>query len=296
MAEQQESRTCTSLHGTTMPLARLLDRLPHEVLRTGGQERLPDVTGITADSRQVVPGSLFVAIAGTLVDGHTYVDEALRRGCAAVVVEQGRCDFPPALPSKACIIAVADSKEAYAEMAEAWYGYPSASLRLIGITGTNGKTTITYLLEDILTGLGYGIGVIGTVNYRYTVSGRTTVLPATHTTPDAMHLQQLLRRMVDAGISHVVMEVSSHALAQARIGNVHYDVAAFTNLTRDHLDYHADMYEYFETKTRLFTHHLKADGIAVIGYRHARPAVPGSRDSGADLRCSSGSRYPAGRI
>jgi len=266
MAEQPENRTCTSLHGTTVPLVRLLDRLPHEVLRTGGQEQLPDVTGITADSRQVVPGSLFVAIAGTLVDGHTYVDEALRRGCAAVVVEQGRCDFAPPLPSKACIVAVADSKEAYAEMAEAWYGYPSASLRLIGITGTNGKTTITYLLEDILTGLGYGVGVIGTVNYRYTVSGRKTVLPATHTTPDAMHLQQLLRRMADAGISHVVMEVSSHALAQARIGNVRYDVAAFTNLTRDHLDYHADMYEYFETKTRLFTHHLKADGIAVIGY------------------------------
>ncbi|MBB5347613.1 bifunctional UDP-N-acetylmuramoyl-L-alanyl-D-glutamate--2,6-diaminopimelate ligase MurE/UDP-N-acetylmuramoyl-tripeptide--D-alanyl-D-alanine ligase MurF [Desulfoprunum benzoelyticum] len=258
--------TGTSLDGNAIPLVRLLDGMPHEVLRTGKQKQLPDVIGITADSRRVVPGSLFVAVAGTLVDGHAYIDDAIRRGCAAVVVEQGRCASALLLPSDACVIAVDDSKEAYAEMAEAWYGHPSASLQLIGITGTNGKTTITYLLEEILSGLGYGVGVIGTVNYRYTVDGRKTVFPATHTTPDAMLLQELLRRMADAGVSHVIMEVSSHALAQSRIGNLHFDVAAFTNLTRDHLDYHADMYEYFETKTRLFTHHLKATGNAVIGY------------------------------
>ena len=260
--------TGTSSNSAMVPLPRLLGRLPHEVIRTGtgGGGQLPGVTGITSDSRQVTPGSLFVAIVGTALDGHAYIDDAIRRGCAAIVVEKGRFDLAPAPAGKACIVAVDDSKEAYAEMAEAWYGFPAASLQLIGITGTNGKTTITYLLEDILTGLGYAVGVIGTVNYRYTVAGRKTILPATHTTPDAMHLQGLLRRMADAGISHVIMEVSSHALAQSRIGNVQFDVAAFTNLTRDHLDYHADMYEYFETKTRLFTHHLKADGNAVIGY------------------------------
>lgn len=260
--------TGTSMNRSSVPLAQLLGRLPHEVIRTGtgGQDRMPHVAGITSDSRQVLPGSLFVAIAGTLLDGHVYIDDAIRRGCAAVLVETGRFDSAPAPVGEAWIIAVDDSKEAYAEMAETWYGSPSASLQLIGITGTNGKTTITYLLEEILTGLGYAVGVIGTVNYRYTAAGGKAVLPASHTTPDALHLQELLRRMADAGVSHVIMEVSSHALAQSRIGNIQFDVAAFTNLTRDHLDYHADMYEYFETKTRLFTHHLKAAGKAVIGY------------------------------
>lgn len=259
----------TTTDGKSIALTRLLGGLNHTVIQpgAGGEGTLPCIAAITSDSRQADANGLFVAIAGSERDGHNFIADAVRRGCAAVLVEKGR--FAPAktvVPASVAVVEVDDSKEAYAELAEVFFDHPAASLCLVAVTGTNGKTTITYLLEEILAGNGFSVGVIGTVNYRYPVGKGKKVLPAPHTTPGAMQLQGLLREMVDNGVTHVVMEVSSHALAQSRIGNLRFDVAAFTNLTRDHLDYHADMYEYFDTKTLLFTHHLKSGGGAVIAY------------------------------
>ncbi len=261
--------TDRSMEKSSVALARLLGDIDHSVVKLGavGENKLPDIVTITSDSRQAGPGSLFVAVAGSERDGHAFIGDAMLRGCAAVLVEKGRFDpATMAVPTAVAVIEVDDSKGAYAELAEAFFDYPAASLRLVAVTGTNGKTTITYLLEEILAGNGFSVGVIGTVNYRYPMGNGVKVLPASHTTPGAMQLQGLLREMVDNGVTHVVMEVSSHALAQSRLGNLHFDVAAFTNLTRDHLDYHRDMYEYFDTKTLLFTHHLKSGGGAVIAY------------------------------
>ena len=259
----------TAMEIRSIALARLLGDLSYSVVQPGevSEGLLPSVSAITDDSRQAGPGSLFVAIAGSERDGHDYVGDAVHRGCAAILVEKGHREAViAAVPAAVAVIEVDDSREAYAEAAEAFFDYPAARLQLVGITGTNGKTTITYLLEEVLAGMGYAVGVIGTVNYRYGTGAAKRVLPASHTTPGAMQLQGLLRHMVDAGVTHVIMEVSSHALAQSRIGNLYFDVAAFTNLTRDHLDYHADMYEYFDTKTRLFSHHLKSGGGAAINY------------------------------
>ncbi len=248
------------------PLAELLAGITYTV--AGSQEGcpadLPAVADITVDSREVQPGSLFVAIAGNRQDGHVFIDEAVMRGCAAVMVESGRVEPEKMACWSSCVIEVADSRKAYAGLAAAFYGHPADRLQLVAITGTNGKTTITYLLEQVLIGMGLPVGVIGTVNYRYTVAGEKKILPSPHTTPEAMQLQGLLRQMADAGVLYVIMEVSSHALAQSRIGDIHFDVAAFTNLSRDHLDYHRGMEDYFQTKTRLFTGHLKEGGVAVI--------------------------------
>lgn len=258
----------TSAADRLIPLADLCAQISCTVVRSAGGDAgdLPSISTITTDSRKVEPGCLFIAIVGGKYDGHEYIDEAILRGCVAVVAEKGRIDLVKDKYENVCLIEVDDSKVAYGKLAAAYYGYPSSHLKLIGITGTNGKTTITYLLEEILIGIGVSVGVIGTVNYRYTVGGERKVLPSPFTTPEAMQLQGLLRQMADAGVACVIMEVSSHALAQSRIGNIHFDVAAFTNLTHDHLDFHADMQDYFQTKAALFTRHLKTDGVAVVTY------------------------------
>lgn len=254
--------------GRRIPLADLLAQISCTVLRSGKGDSgsSPGISTITADSRKVESGSLFVAIAGGKHDGHEFIDEAILRGCAAVVVEKNRIDVSKSQFRDVYLIEVDDSKVVYGKLAAAFHGHPSSRLKFIGITGTNGKTTITYLLEEILISLGVSVGVIGTVNYRYTVGGEKTVLPSSFTTPEAMQFQGLLQRMADAGVVYVIMEVSSHALSQSRIGDIHFDVAAFTNLTRDHLDYHADMEDYFQTKTTLFTKHLTVGGVAVVTY------------------------------
>lgn len=253
-----------------VPLADLCVQIPCTVVRsTGG---LPNISTITSDSRKVEPGCLFIAIVGGKYDGHDYIDEAILRGCAAVIAEKGRIDLIKDKYENVCLIEVDDSKVAYGKLAAAYYRHPSLHLKLIGITGTNGKTTITYLLEEILIGMGMSVGVIGTVNYRYTVGSEKKVLPSPFTTPEAMQFQGLLRQMADAGVDCVIMEVSSHALAQSRIGDIHFDVAAFTNLTHDHLDFHASMQDYFQTKTTLFTRHLKAEGMAVVTFADGETA------------------------
>jgi len=204
-----------------------------------------------------MPGSLFVAVRGSHADGHDYIAEAAKKGCCAVVVENAAvCGRHPAL----LFIAVKDSHIALGRLLAAFYDFPAEKLTLIGITGTNGKTTTAYLLEEMLRQAGFTPGVLGTVNYRFAGLLR----PAPLTTPDPETLHLLFREMVDCGVTHAVMEVSSHSLEQNRLAGIRFDVAAFTNLSRDHLDYHGTMECYYRSKLRLFTEHLKEKGTAVI--------------------------------
>ncbi len=225
------------------------------------------VRGIRYRSQDVGPGDLFVAIPGTRADGHQFIDMAVRQGAAAVVVRADRAGGPiTTVPSPGLAVLTApDTRRALARLAARFYGHPSRDLCLIGITGTNGKTTVTYLVDNILSAAGLRTGVIGTIHYRY---GDIT-LDAPMTTPEAPDLQRMLADMRDAGVTHVVMEASSHALAPdlARLDGCRFDVAVFTNLSQDHLDYHRDMATYWACKQRLFTDHLAGGdrpGTAVI--------------------------------
>ncbi len=217
------------------------------------------VTGLAYDSRRAGPGQVFFAVPGEKADGHDFIAEAVRRGAAAVVCSR-RGDWPRAPAA----VRVKDARRALALWAAHFFAHPSAGLTLVGITGTNGKTTLSYLVESILRAAGLEPGVIGTISYRY--CGRET--PSHHTTPESLDLQALLAEMLRAGVKSVAMEVSSHALAQERVRALAFDVGVFTNLSRDHLDYHRDMDDYFSAKSRLFTEHLrespKARKAAVI--------------------------------
>ena len=196
------------------------------------------------DSRACKERSVFVAISGAQFDGHDFMLDAVKRGAHYIVYDKGGV---PALPNTTCI-RVAESRLALATLARNFYGNPSGNICLIGVTGTNGKTTVTYLIDSILRSSGFSVGVMGTVNYRY--GGK--VFPAPHTTPESLDLQRMLREMVDAGVTHVVMEVSSHAIDLKRIYGCEYDLGVFTNLSREHLDYHTTMEEYFLVKKRFF--------------------------------------------
>ena len=213
-----------------------------EILEQRGDAGLP-VHAITDDSRAVTAGSLFVAVKGERVDGHRFVEQAIKAGAVAVVAQAAVASGP--LP----FVQVADSRKALGLLGSRFYGDPSARLKMIGVTGTNGKTTTTYLCKSLLEAIGRRVGLIGTVGYQI---GQET-LPASHTTPGALDLQSLLAKMVEGGLNAAVMEVSSHALALDRTAGCEYDVAVFTNLTQDHLDFHHTMDEYFEAKLRLFT-------------------------------------------
>ena len=202
------------------------------------------ISGITLDSRQVAPGFVFVAIRGMKMDGNRFVPDAIAHGAAAIVSALPG-DAYPGTPW----IQVVDEREALALLAANFYEHPAAKLHAIGVTGTNGKTTTTYLVEAILKGAGFPSAVFGTVDYR----GPGFQLAAERTTPEAPELQALFRRVVDGGWKHAVMEVSSHAVELKRVLGLHFEVAVFTNLTRDHLDLHKDMRSYFLAKKKLFT-------------------------------------------
>jgi len=222
------------------------------------------VQALTADSRQVRPGDVFIAIRGGTSDGHLFLRQATLAGAAAVVVQAGLWPPEQLTDWTGLVVEVADSRLAYALMAENYHGHPADELRLFAVTGTNGKTTVSYLIEQCLLAAGETVGVIGTVSYRYTSHGQTITLPAPNTTPDALVLQALLRQMADAGVKTVIMEVSSHALVQERLATLCFDAAAFTNLSQDHLDYHRDMADYFAAKKLLFSRHLREKGVAII--------------------------------
>jgi UDP-N-acetylmuramoyl-L-alanyl-D-glutamate--2,6-diaminopimelate ligase len=202
-----------------------------------------DIMDISYHSRRVEEGSLFVAIPGTKQDGHHFIEEVIARGARAVIVEQ-MPSRPPDIP----LVVVKDARKALAQVSAEFFSHPSRELRLVGITGTNGKTTTSYLIESIIKAAGNEVGVIGTINYR--MKGKEQ--PAPTTTPQSYDLQQLLREMVTAGVGYVVMEVSSHALDQDRVRACHFDVGIFTNISPEHLDYHEDMERYFAAKKRLF--------------------------------------------
>jgi len=205
----------------------------------------PEIRSIHYRSQDVKPGGLFVAIAGHAADGHDYIDDAIARGAVAVVSQKD-------LNVKTTNIRVADTRQALADMAACFFDNPSERLKVIGITGTNGKTTTAYLIESILQHAGFETGVIGTINYRY--SGQTFDNPIT--TPESLDLQRILAEMLRTGVSHVVMEASSHAIDLYRIRNCWFDIAVFINLSQDHLDFHGDMESYWASKKRLFTEYL----------------------------------------
>ncbi|MBK9516421.1 MAG: UDP-N-acetylmuramoyl-L-alanyl-D-glutamate--2,6-diaminopimelate ligase [Anaeromyxobacter sp.] len=217
----------------------------------------PEIAAVTGDSRQAGPGTLFFALPGAAQDGHDFAAEAARRGAVAVVAERP----VPCAPAR--LLLVPSSRRAMALAAAALQGHPGRDLTLAAITGTNGKTTVSYLLEACVAAAGIPAGVIGTITHRWPGAAR----PAAHTTPESTTIQALLAEMRDAGARLVVMEVSSHALAQERVAGLRFQAAGFTNLTRDHLDYHGDMEGYFAAKRRLFVEHLAADGTAVVNAR-----------------------------
>ncbi len=203
------------------------------------------VISLTDDSRAVKPGSVFVAVRGERVDGHAFVGKAVEAGAAALVLQKG---LNVTAASSIPVVRVDDSRRALGVLAGRFYREPASRLCMVGVTGTNGKTTVTYLCKGVLETAGRRVGLIGTVAYQI----GDERLPAAHTTPGAVELQALLARMVGAGMNAAVMEVSSHALAMDRTTGCEFDVAIFTNLTQDHLDFHRDMDGYFQAKLRLF--------------------------------------------
>jgi UDP-N-acetylmuramyl-tripeptide synthetase len=205
-------------------------------------------TVVTSDSREVKPGALFVAVKGAAQDGHDFIDDVISKGAVAVIGEQ-KITRSLSVP----YTQVVDSRLALANAAAEFYKKPSHTLKVAGVTGTSGKTTCTYILESILRAAGHKVGVIGTVNFRYDAQGREVIVPSTHTTPGPVELQKLLAMMKSQGVTHVVMEVSSHALSQRRVFGIEFDAAAFTNLSPEHLDFHKNMEDYFQAKKILFT-------------------------------------------
>jgi UDP-N-acetylmuramoyl-L-alanyl-D-glutamate--2,6-diaminopimelate ligase len=241
-----------------MVLEKLIQALPRAEIR-GPTKR--EIGSLAYDSRQVRPGGLFLALRGVHQDGHRYLGAAVDRGAAALVLE----NWAPGIPAETTQILVPDSREALALLGACFYGYPARRLRLIGVTGTNGKTTTSYLVEAVLKSAGIKTGVLGTIEYR--CGDRTW--PAPVTTPESLDLHYYLAEMVREGATHVVMEVSSHALEQGRCRGLAFEVGLFTNLTQDHLDYHRDMESYYQAKAKLFGDYLKGtparpESLAVI--------------------------------
>lgn len=223
-----------------MRLADLLTVLPdHQFV---GQLPAGEITGLTCDSRQAGPGFIFAALAGASADGHAFAPAAIKAGAACLLVERALAEA-----EGVCQVVVPDSRRAFALLAAKFYGEPSRAMTVVGVTGTNGKTTVTYLIEAVLARRG-PVGVMGTVNLRY--AGQT--VPAAMTTPESVEVQRVLADMRAQGVDQAVMEISSHALVQHRADGVALDVGVFTNLSRDHLDYHGDLEAYFASKRLMF--------------------------------------------
>jgi len=220
-----------------MTLLDVLDGV--EIIAQSGN---PQVTGVEYDSRRVKPGDLFVAMRGESSDGNRFIEAAIAAGATAVVTDSDR------QPNEVAWARVSNGRLALATLSAKFYRHPAKALAITGITGTNGKSTTAFLLESILRAADRKSALVGTIEYH--VGGK--VLPAPHTTPESLELQRMFRTAVDSGETEVVMEVSSHALAQLRTYGINFDVAIFTNLTRDHLDYHGTMAEYFSAKRILF--------------------------------------------
>ena len=234
-----------------MKLSELLKHV--DVLNLIGDAEV-EITGVNIDSRRIENGHLFVAIPGTQTDGHRFINKAIEQGAVAVLCES----LPTKRTEGVTYIAVESTEDCVGEVATQFYGDPSRRLKLVGVTGTNGKTTIATLLYNMFRKLGYRCGLLSTVcNY---IEGEAVA--ASHTTPDPIELNALLARMVEAGCEYAFMECSSHAIAQRRIGGLHFVGGLFTNLTRDHLDYHKTVENYRDAK-KLFFDGLGKDAFAI---------------------------------
>ena len=271
-----------------MPLADLVARLPEARLAAGGGE--VQVSSVALDSRRVDPGALFVALSGSAAEGLDFVADAMAVGAVAVAVSEDAVSEACRLVGDAPVVACRNPRFAAAHAAAEVAGRPSEDLTVVAVTGTSGKTTTTYLLESIFTAAGYRTGVVGTIEYR--VGDRT--LPSTLTTPDAVVLQGLFREMCDAGVTHVALEASSHALEQGRVDGTSVAAAIYTNLTRDHLDYHGDVNSYAAAKARLFEVILPVSGENSIAVLNAADDVVSGLElavptcffgPGAEVRC-----------
>ena len=246
-----------------MRLSSLLDALPEDLAPTEASlETLrgnPLIRGVSYDSRSVSPGDLFVAFSGANQDGHDYLEEAAQLGAVALLVQ----NLPPTHTKLDIPIAVVpDPRRALAPISAEFFGQPAHELRLVGITGTNGKTSTAYLIESILAHAGIPVGLIGTVECRY--AGEH--IRAVNTTPESLDLQRMLRDMRTRNIEAVVMEVSSHGLELGRVRGCNFEVGVFTNLTQDHLDFHGSMDAYRRAKLRLFEEHLTPAATAVVNH------------------------------
>ena len=256
-----------------MKLSELIAGLPVKQI-IGSVE--VEVTGIQFDSRKVGAGNVFVAQKGTTADGHTYVDQCIAQGAAAIVISDETY-----IRNSVCCIVVENTDRALGLMAHRWFGSPSERLTLVGVTGTNGKTTIATLLYKLVRALGHKAGLLSTVvNYI-----DDEAVASTHTTPDALALNELLSRMVAAGCEYAFMEVSSHSIAQERIAGLQFNGAIFTNLTRDHIDYHKTFDNYRDTKKRLFDRLPK--GTFAITNKDDKNGLVMVQNTKADIRTYS---------
>ncbi len=223
-------------------LEKIIELIPGAKVRSGSTDKV--ITDLTIDSRQVKKGSLFICIKGVHIDGHKFIEQAYKAGAAAVLVEDS-----VSAPEGLTVIKVKNTTDAMTIVAPWFYDYPGKDMRVIGITGTNGKTTTTNIIRIILRKAGFKVGLIGTIN----IMIEEKVETSHNTTPDVVDLQKTLYRMKEAGCEYVVMEVSSHALALNRVSGIEFDVAALTNITQDHLDFHGSFENYREAKALLFT-------------------------------------------
>ncbi|MBN7813638.1 UDP-N-acetylmuramoyl-L-alanyl-D-glutamate--2,6-diaminopimelate ligase [Algoriphagus sp. H41] len=228
----------------------------------GDMER--EVSGIVFDSRKVEAGSAFVAVAGTQVDGHEFIGTALEKGASVIICEK----LPEPIAADVTYVQVVNSAKALGIAAANFFDNPSEKIKVVAVTGTNGKTTTVTLLHQLFVSMGYGTGLLSTVENKI----NEEIIPATHTTPDAVSVQALLRKMVDKGCSHCFMEASSHAIVQERIAGLKLAGAVFTNITHDHLDYHGTFDEYIKAKKKLFDE-LPKDAFALVNGDDKRGAV-----------------------
>jgi UDP-N-acetylmuramoyl-L-alanyl-D-glutamate--2,6-diaminopimelate ligase len=265
-----------------MRLSELLAALPPALApgaRRGDGD--PTVRGIRYDSREVAPGDLFVALRGGLADGHDYLAQAVSLGAVALLVET----LPASLPAATPVVVVPDTRRALAPIAACFFGHPADELELVGVTGTNGKTSTSFLVESILRAAGRKVGLIGTIEVRYADERQRAV----NTTPESLDLQRTLRAMRSRGIDAVSMEVSSHGLALGRVEGCRFAAVGLTNVTQDHLDFHGDMAHYVDAKVALFRDHLRPGAAAVVNVddANAAPFLAAARAAGArSLRVS----------
>ncbi len=227
-------------------------------------DSLCNIVSVCIDSRDVKTGSLFIAIKGTSRDGHDYIEQVIEQGASAIICES----LPQTLHNQVCYVQVANTASEAGKVAAAFYEFPSEKLTIVGVTGTNGKTTCATLLFQLFTQLGYKCGLLSTVQNQI----GNEIVPATHTTPDAIHLQAMLATMLDKGCTHVFMEVSSHAVHQHRIEGVKFAGACFTNITHDHLDYHGTFDEYIRVK-KMYFDQLPSSAFALVNIDDKRGMI-----------------------